>query len=288
MSDTRRDQLIDFVEKEFIGPDPVDWPGMVQPNGEEILRSDPPLTRYIAGILYPREAREENIEFSEGDMLTQESDGEDAREIAPARKTSGDNQEFLEDAEELINRSNAYRQSAMSVTVSVKEHDSVHVEVKAGIYKKNKEVIDGKDKFFWLRSAIEWDNDGAAVLLPSQAEGICRLPVGDTGLQFDVTYRYRTGTDTMYTFTLENTKECRARVEENACFFHTKFIVHSEKGFSPLAERRKITRDEDYLSNQLLYRNVHNYAIGHGTAADWDDNEPVTWISTATFPRYDI
>ena len=45
MSDTRRDQLIEFVEKEFIGPDPVDWPGMVQPNGEEILKSDPPLTR---------------------------------------------------------------------------------------------------------------------------------------------------------------------------------------------------------------------------------------------------
>ena len=86
----------------------------------------------------------------------------------------------------------------------------------------------------------------------------------------------------------QNTKESKSRVEENACFFQTKFIVHSEKGFSPLAEGRKITRDEDYLSNQLLYRNVHNYAIGHGTAADWDDNEPVTWVSTATFPRYDI
>ena len=107
MSDTRRDQLIDFVEKEFIGPDPVDWPDMVQPNGEEILRSDPPLTRYIAGILYPREAREENIEFSEGEIPIQGSDEENTCEVAPARKTSGDTLEFLEDAEELINRSNA-------------------------------------------------------------------------------------------------------------------------------------------------------------------------------------
>ena len=288
MSDTRRDQLIDFVEIEFIGPDPVDWPDMVQPNGEEILRSDPPLTRYIAGILYPREAREENIEFSEGEIPIQGSDEENTCEVAPARKTSGDTLEFLEDAEELINRSNAYRQSAMSITVSVKKNDSVRVEVHAGIYKKNKEVINDKDKIFWLRSAIEWDNEGAAVFLPSKAEGICRFPVGDTGLQFDVTYRYHTGDDTIYTFTLENTKESKSRVEENACFFQTKFIVHSEKGFSPLAEGRKITRDEDYLSNQLLYRNVHNYAIGHGTAADWDDNEPVTWVSTATFPRYDI
>ena len=25
MSDNRRDQLIEFVEREFIGPDPIDW-----------------------------------------------------------------------------------------------------------------------------------------------------------------------------------------------------------------------------------------------------------------------
>ena len=41
MSDTRRDQLIDYIEKEFIGPDPIDWPGMTQSNGEEILTIDP-------------------------------------------------------------------------------------------------------------------------------------------------------------------------------------------------------------------------------------------------------
>ena len=41
MSDTRRDQLIDYIEKEFIGPDPIDWPGMIQSNGEEILTTDP-------------------------------------------------------------------------------------------------------------------------------------------------------------------------------------------------------------------------------------------------------
>ena len=33
--DTRRDQLIDIVEREFIGPDPIDWEGMTQSNGEE-------------------------------------------------------------------------------------------------------------------------------------------------------------------------------------------------------------------------------------------------------------
>ena len=55
MSDDRRTQLLELVKKEFIGPDPIEWPGYKQANGEEILVSDPPRTRYIAGILYPQE-----------------------------------------------------------------------------------------------------------------------------------------------------------------------------------------------------------------------------------------
>lgn len=287
MSDTRRDQLIDFVKKEFIGPDPVDWPGMTQPDGEEILRIDPPRTRYIAGILYPRETKEENIEADGGESLSRE-DEENICDTAGVRKISGDSQEFLEDAEELINRSNAYRQSAMSITVSLKRNDSIHIDVYAGIYKKEIEVIDEKKKDIWLRKQIKWNNDGNIIKLPKENDGVFKSPVGDTGLQFDITYRYSVNDDLIYTFTLENTKICNGFVEDGSCFFQTKFVLYSEKGFSPLADDQKITKDEDYLSNQLLYRNVHNYAIGHGTAADWDDDEPVRWISTATFPRYDI
>ena len=55
MTDNRRNQLLEYVEKEFIGPDPIDLEGYRQTNGEEILISDPPRTRYIAGILYPQE-----------------------------------------------------------------------------------------------------------------------------------------------------------------------------------------------------------------------------------------
>ena len=59
MSDDRRTQLLELVKKEFIGPDPIEWPGYKQANGEEILVSDPPRTRYIAGILYPQETPED-------------------------------------------------------------------------------------------------------------------------------------------------------------------------------------------------------------------------------------
>lgn len=86
--------------------------------------------------------------------------------------------------------------------------------------------------------------------------------------------------------------DAKPKVKENVsdeeCFFQCKFKLFSEKGFSPLSDSQRITQDEDYQSNQLLYRNVRNYAIGHGCAADWDDSESVLWITTAIFPKYDI
>lgn len=42
MTDTRRNQLKAFVEREFIGPDPIDWEDTKQANGEEILITDAP------------------------------------------------------------------------------------------------------------------------------------------------------------------------------------------------------------------------------------------------------
>ena len=52
--DTRRDQIIEIIKRDLIGPDPIDALGRIQENGEEILYLDPPIKRYIAGILFPR------------------------------------------------------------------------------------------------------------------------------------------------------------------------------------------------------------------------------------------
>ena len=97
--------------------------------------SDPPRTRYIAGILFPKEVREdESSEIREGEMEEVEPlEMEDDGEILP--QSAGDTAEYLEDAEELINRSNAYRQSAISITVAISSGDHIGIKVSAGKYK---------------------------------------------------------------------------------------------------------------------------------------------------------
>ena len=55
-----RDQIIDFLRAELIGPDPT--PPDVQDNGEEILITDPPRLRYGAGVLFPQGVSAEKSE----------------------------------------------------------------------------------------------------------------------------------------------------------------------------------------------------------------------------------
>lgn len=291
MTDTRRDQMIDFVEREFIGPDPIDWDGYRQKNGEEILITDPPRTRYIAGILYPRETRDTDINECEEEVILPEAMDEDDRSAEPSKDVGGTKSEYLENAEELINRSNAYRQSAISVTAAVQPDDVVRVKVSAGVYFAITitDPVTEKQQTTYPRTAITWNNNEQPIQLPTAKNGIVKLPINSTGLQFDITYRYTTDSCIVYTFTLENTKERASEsIKDDECFFQTKFRIFSEKGFAPLPTGQKITKDEDYLSNQLLYRKIRNYAIGHGCAADWDDSVSVMWIASATFPKYDI
>lgn len=294
MSDNRRNQLLGFVEREFIGPDPIDWEGLTQKNGEEILITDPPRTRYIAGILFPQETIDNDVDTREDEEPeSEEDDREDLEEPAPPAKASGDSAEYLEDAEELINRSNAYRQSAISLTAAVSKDDIIRVEISAGIYTtlKSTDPVTEKEVTRYPRTAVCWNNEGDPIAMPLPQDGIAMFPVGSTGLKFDVTYRYRKGDFSIYTFTLENAKKNDGNaVKDDNCFFQVKFKIFSENGFCPLPDSQRInTDDDDYWSNQLLYRNVHNYAIGHGCAADWDESsEKVSWISSSVFPTYEI
>ena len=71
--DTRRDQIIDIIKREFIGPDPINVPELIQSNGEEILSSDPPRVRYIAGVLFPQKVKQDdNPQESEPEVIEQD------------------------------------------------------------------------------------------------------------------------------------------------------------------------------------------------------------------------
>jgi hypothetical protein len=298
MEDSRREGIIDIIKREFIGPDPINRLGMVQENGEEILSSDPPRIRYAAGILFPQNVIKEEIDDSEKENFNEETTDLSDVLITDDEKSTGAI-ELMQEAEELITLSNAFKQSAISMTVSIKNEDKLFVNVAAGSYNTltSTDPTTEKKVTKYYRNAIIWNNENKEIILPSRQSRIKKYAVNcddrETSLKFDITYRYidKKNNSVVYTFTLENSKKLYDEaIRDEDCYFQSEFELISSLGFSSLPDNPKLNiNDDDYQSNQLLYRDVRNYAMGHGCATDWEENNgKVMKIFTTIFPSYEI
>ncbi len=267
---------------------------LIQENGEEILTGDPPLMRYSAGILFPIGYTIDEVANSDTETNA-ENDSQDIERVSTiepnSRKTGA--REWVSDSEEVMNLSNSYRQSAISITVSAKLSAEINVAVNCAKY------LSFEDGYY--RFPISWANDDKPLFLPTIKQRVQRYNVAfnesQTTLEFLVTLRNineQNGTG-LFTFSLIN----RIRVESKNgdtghknedCFFQVKFTLRAPDGFIPLLEPDRIfLNDEDYMSNRLLYRNIRNYAIGHGCSATWEsENDIVNQIETSILPTYEI
>src|SRR5580704_14641905 len=116
-----RSEIVDFLRRELIGPDPG-LPAQ-QLNREEILRpQDPPRLRYSAGVLFPRKAAmavAETATEAEADLNTNgTSEGEDLENpdigLGDPRADACGEGEIPSDQE--VNRANEYLPSAMGIS----------------------------------------------------------------------------------------------------------------------------------------------------------------------------
>ena len=280
MEDNRREQILNLIEKEFIGPDPVDFDGLLQDNGEEIIVSDPPTTRYIAGILFP-ENTNEGTELTESVSNQENINADDKKELEENEVGFSKLDIEAEGGEELINRSNAFKQSALSLTVAIKSDDDIQLQVKAGKYRRSKGT--GKETIVFKREQIVWDGPG------NIKSKFSKCSINDTDLNVYSFERKRDNGYSIYTFSLANSKKIKGNCKDEDCYFQVKLIINSKLGFHYLPDYLKINKDEDYESNALLYRTIKNYAIGHGCAADWKEEGGIVHrIETAIFPSYEI
>jgi hypothetical protein len=298
MKDIRREQIIEVIRREFIGPDPLPFEGMAQENGEEIITSDNPLIRYSAGILFPQ-----GLNFTvENDEDQEEPDNNDNADTDSNSSSISDSfyntQEMLEEAEDLINLSNAFKQSAVSITAAVYHDDKLFVSVNAGQYMPDTVPAEAsKTGKAYKRLPVTWNNNSISLGLPDKNEPLktnnIPVPINDAKLDFCITYRYTNNNYSVYTFTLVNSKEIDYATKspvETDCFFQAEFELSSVCGFSPMPENSvSETKDDDYLINRLLYRNIKNYAIGHGCSADWEDGDAIVKkIKSSVIPSYEI
>ena len=305
-----RDQIVDFLRAELIGPDPI--PPDVQDNGEEILITDPPRLRYGAGVLFPQGVSAEKSE----DVTSAETTGFEIEvekgEVDIDVKEGNRKRETIEDqsAEEITSLTNSYLPSAIGFSCLTNLPESGFlVEVKAGTYHaepreyttKSGETRTGRQ---FLRTPLECtlkvpssDLDGNNV--QTWSESVQNNEGEDVNLQIRILSRPRQLGDSnlsqrLLTVALINCHKYTAGRDYNSkCFFQVELKLRPADHSAPFLEypdREGEPLDSEEESLRLLYRHRKTYAVGHGCAADWQevDEGRANMIQSDIIPSYEI
>jgi len=309
-----RSELVDFLRRELIGPDPG-LPAQ-QLNREEILRpQDPPRLRYSAGVLFPRkasvavaetateaEADMDRNAVSEADELENEETG-----VGDPRADARGEGEVPTDQE--VNRANEYLPSAMGISALLRLPDGLSVRVTAASYAREtvpglgRPDKDNKWQPHWFRRPVECAIDIGCADFRAEGPVVRKYPIrigeADTPLVLHVFSRphvraQNPQSDRIVTFTLLNNRTALAqRPRDEECFFQCGLEITArtqEACFLEYPDRFGVSLDEEEQSLRLLFSHLKTFAVGHGCAADWDGgtSDAVMRIRSESLPSYEI
>lgn len=308
-----RSDILKFVRRELIGPDPIS--PHIQENGEEILLNEPPRLRYSAGILFPSPNKHcEGATYSSTDALTAlEQEVINTNTDEAGFESSGKIQDnntlssVSDDFEEEIGLANNYLPSAMGFSCFSKiPNDGFKVQVNVGIYeiddyKYNRDDGSEDIRKAYFRSSLNQlmqIHQKEIPLVSGTYKEFVLKSAEDKPIDLVLNIRNRTHGNELntnihlLTFTLINKRQgAKENIKNEDCFFQVSFSVNSsENCFFPYKMPASATDQDDEKSNQLLFRRKKTFAVGHGCSPAWpdDDSECINTINTEAIPSYEI
>lgn len=265
-----RDILLDIIRRDAIGP--------VSPN--EVI-DDPPLESYVCGVLWPKRV----------DISADSNDEDESDEVFAA--SDGDPEEEMA---EVISGTNRYKPSVMAMSFVLPEGlstielqlDAASYDHSEAVYKKVVETPDGpvtkpRRKHFYTR--IPLSSGKISVTLQ---HGFKRLLLdGRVALRAALRRKYQNGS-CMWTVSVENIQlHSRLETEQNCrALFQCQLRLYGQ--FLPIGGNRFAVGGDDRKLQDLLYRNVHQYAAGHGCSAQWEDKHDLMVLSSDFLPYVSV
>lgn len=303
-----RDEIVEAVFKEIVGPDP-NPKYKDETTEEEILLASvhgSPKSRYGAGMLYPQQAINNENEYDGESQEQNYDDGEDDEDHYDEtdqnkRSNSGAGEE---QDEEPVGMANQYLPSAMGFTVRFKsqEDDEVKLLISSAYYEKGKDkkpkkqldeegniVIpknrDGEtfDSDYWIRRPINHEplpyklNSIIPENKKSYDEVIKKSTDGKDWLVLRVFDR-TTAEDKIenlrtFTFVLINALHSVTddSTNSNKILYQNELTLTTENKslIVPYKEKKLASDTSEEKAMNLLYRKKRVYSIGHGTSVEW-------------------
>jgi len=326
-----RDEIVNAVFKEIIGPCPN--PNYLDPaTNEEILLAKvhgSPKSRYGAGMLYPQATLNtgeiDSGKDNEYDAFVPDIEAKIESPDEANKKTPHEDLEF----EEPVSLANQYLPSAMGFTVRFRNNetdDRIILHFFSAHYVKGKdkkaikrvsadskiEVVTTKDgdflSDFWIRVPLTIEPVELEINSLFQSERVSYTKVlkqyseGKDWLKLQVFNRSTINDlkDGFFTFTFVlinaiSVSGTDDSVNSNYILYQNELKIATENPnlIAPYIERNASTDTDEERELQLLYRKKRIFAIGHGTAVNWESSEDKTSekvkeIKTAILPVYEI
>lgn len=254
------------------------------PGAPDEVIDDPPITRYITGILYPVspapvDPSEDVDEPDEGD----ESPSESPVTLAHVRYPSSMGMTFAVDV-----------QMTSQVLVDVRAARYVPVEGTADTPAASGRAAGSSSGLRWRRESLTCDPVPVDVSGPVPGR---RDPVSE-GLELFSRVRGRDACGrVLVTLALVNTNRVAHGPRDAHAFFQVGIAATSPDPGCPAifvepSSRRMAGTDEDLDSYRLVYRHARGFAVGHGCSVEWrvkpDDDSRATAILTTFTPSHEL
>lgn len=262
-----RNLLTDFLFKDCVGP----------VEEQEVLL-DAPLDVYACGILWPQRVslERQNIQPPSADAIQASSMQLDAHGLAALE----------EDDKPDIQEANQYRPSVMAISFKMpNDFQTIRIRFSAAEYAHARVIREGKRFVNNQYTRIPLDSGWLELHIDITKS----LPLFDSKADLRIYTRkaYRDGSR-LVTISVENTRSAvQKEMDQNT---NALFQCHLqiEGRFLPMAQDRFGGSHQDRLLQNMLYRNRHCFAIGHGCSAAWrdaDGKSAVSFIESTFLPQ---
>jgi hypothetical protein len=315
MKNQSREFIIKELREELVGPAPngkeIDCGGNLsfpsfkdaagpwkQKTGEEILEVDRPTSRYGVGVLYPLGTpRIDEREAENGPTVPEDVNDKPASDVmAGYEKLELELTPESEDNDVGVTAANASRPSSMGFSFLLKVDGDATLQVsgRGGRYRSKKVKIGAeRTADWWLRSPVEITGVYSTEDILTRNRvlkggNIQRTNLDGIQLDIEVVSRSYASEDNerLVTVCLVNRTQGGGRDETSV--FQAELQVRIDGGglVAPYPGPPIETLDDEEQSMMLLYRDSQTYAIGHGCAANWvEENGEVRILLGEVLPQ---
>lgn len=233
----------------------------------DVHLNEAPLSRFVMGVLYPDVDADTPVQASIEDDVENDLEAE----------AGGDAPDNLVDPAVAMSRVRYPRSMGITIALEHTVEASLEISIAATRYE---ETGDNEWRAVDIAETLR--------LIPAHPARLEPLEVAE-GLELVVHSRDARDDAIAVTLTLVNTLRAPQGEKDAFSWFHPRITVRPVH--ASLRERPPATVagvDElEISSQQLLFRDVRSFAVGHGCAVTWEGSDPDT-VQTTYLPRYEL